>query len=63
MLCLEGLRSISVHNNRHVALWSLIPLTRAIDTLVITIEDKNSDVCNILREIYNENPDYVEWVD
>lgn len=58
-----ALESFEEKRNRHVALWSLIPLTRAIDTLVITIEDKNSDVCNILREIYNENPDYVEWVD
>jgi hypothetical protein len=43
-----------------VGLWSLIPLTRAIDTLVITLTDSQSGVANILMECFSE--DYVELV-
>jgi hypothetical protein len=42
-------------------MWTLIPLTRAIDTLVITIKDKNSYIAKKLYEIYNDNRNFVEW--
>lgn len=47
--------------NRYIYMWSLIPLTRAIDTLVITIKDKNSDVAKKLHEIYTANKNFIEW--
>jgi hypothetical protein len=49
--------------DRFVYLWSLIPLTRAIDTLIITIKDKNSKVGKALRKVYEQNPDYVQWIE
>jgi hypothetical protein len=48
--------------NRFVDLWSLIPLTRAIDTLIITIKNKDSLLARKLYEIY-KNSDYIEWID
>ncbi|MBI9060281.1 MAG: hypothetical protein JEZ01_21115 [Labilibaculum sp.] len=47
--------------NKFVYLWGLIPLTRAIDTLVITIKDENSLVAKNLKNIYQKNKDYIEW--
>ncbi|MCI1581430.1 MAG: AAA family ATPase [Clostridium beijerinckii] len=42
--------------------WAMIPLTRAIDTLVITLKNEESDVGKILKEIAKEHPDYVLWM-
>lgn len=39
--------------------WALIPLTRAIDTVIITIKNPDSKVGKILLEIANESNDYV----
>ncbi len=44
------------------ARWLLIPLTRAIDTLVLHIEDPNSHISRILKEIHGNNPEYIEWI-
>lgn len=41
-----------------LSLWSLIPLTRAVDTLVLGVQ-KGSTIDTILREIACENPDFV----
>ena len=41
-----------------LSLWSLIPLTRAVDTLVLGVQ-KGSTIDQILREIASENPDFV----
>jgi len=43
-----------------LTLWSLIPLTRAVDTLVLGVE-KGSSVWQILKEIYNDNHDYITF--
>lgn len=56
-----ALESFEEKKNRYIYMWSLIPLTRAIDTLIITIKDKNSDIAKKLFEIYNENKEFVEW--
>lgn len=56
-----ALESFEEKKNRYIYLWALIPLTRAIDTLVITIKDKNSDIAKKLHEIYTENKDFMEW--
>lgn len=42
--------------------WLMIPLTRAIDTLVLHISDRNSYVGIMLTELKNKYPDEVEWV-
>ena len=39
--------------------WILIPLTRAIDTLVITVEDSDSEIARTLRELAHNYPDYI----
>ena len=57
-----GLETFSEMRNRFVYLWSLIPLTRAIDTLIITINDPNSTVGRALKSIYNKNQDFIEWI-
>ena len=49
--------------NRFVYLWALIPMTRAIDTLIITLKNKDSHIARIMREIYEENPDFIEWIE
>jgi hypothetical protein len=41
--------------------WSLIPLTRAIDTLVIQLSDSNHVVTHALRKVAEECADIVEW--
>ena len=43
-----------------ITLWSLIPLTRAIDTLVLVVS-KGSAIDTIVREIALNNPDYIEY--
>lgn len=55
------LESPEEKKNRFVYMWSLIPLTRAIDTLVITIKDKDSDFAKKLYELYQENSEFIEW--
>lgn len=56
-----ALESEEEKRNRFVFMWTLIPLTRAIDTLVITIKDPNSAFAIKLREIYEENREFIEW--
>lgn len=56
-----ALESPEETKNRFIYMWTLIPLTRAIDTLVITIKDKNSNMAKKLYEIYKENPNLIEW--
>lgn len=41
--------------------WCVIPFTRAIDTLVLTIDDINSPIVSILRDIYEKSHGIVEW--
>lgn len=58
-----ALESLDEKRKRFVYLWALIPMTRAIDTLIITLKNKDSHIANILREIYEENPDFIEWIE
>jgi hypothetical protein len=58
-----ALMSPEEQRDRFVHLWSLIPLTRAIDSLVITIKNPDSQLCGILRQLYEEHRDFVEWLD
>jgi len=60
---ITGLETFEEKRNRFVYLWSLIPLTRAIETLIITIHNKESKVGKALRKVYEDNPDFVQWID
>lgn len=42
--------------------WIMIPFTRAIDTLIICLDNKDSALGKILYNISNEYPDYVTWI-
>ena len=54
------LRSKEEQINEYAYLWSLMPITRAIDTLVITLHDSKSKVGQILKEMADEL-DFIEW--
>ncbi len=54
-----ALESPEEKQRKYAHLWSLMPLTRAIDTLVITIKDETSDVAKHLIEIGRRYPDFV----
>lgn len=41
---------------------AMIPLTRAIDTIIITIKDPTSETAMLLKEISQEHPDFVSWL-
>ena len=55
------LESFDDKRDRFVNLWTLIPLTRAIDTLIITLKNPESKIAKVLKDIYQNNPDYIEW--
>ena len=48
---------------RYLLNWLQIPLTRAIDTLVITLKDPDSPISIILKSIANNNPDYISLLE
>lgn len=56
-----GLESKEETAKKYAALWSLMPLTRAIDTLIITLKDENSEIGKALKSIAEKNQDYVHW--
>lgn len=42
--------------------WMMIPLTRAMDTLVINVSQRSSVVKDALRSVHKRRSDFVEWV-
>lgn len=58
-----ALETFEEKRDRFVNLWTLIPLTRAIDTLIITIKNPESKIAKILNELYLKNPDNIEWIE
>ena len=46
---------------RRAVEWLMIPLTRCIDTLVIHVEDPNSEIAVVLKELAGDHKDFVEW--
>lgn len=46
---------------RYACQWLTIPLTRAIDTLVLHVDDEQSEFKSALRRVAEELPDVVEW--
>ena len=39
-----------------------MPLTRPIDTLIITLQDDNSEIGQILKRVAMNHSDYVHWL-
>ena len=53
------LESEEDRKKKYLLNWILIPWTRAIDTLVITIKDPSSDIAKCLTELAHEHKDYI----
>jgi hypothetical protein len=45
----------------HAARWLMIPFTRAIDTLVIQVEQRPSRIHTVLERVAERCQDFVEW--
>ncbi len=43
--------------------WVMIALTRPIDTLVITLRDKESEVAKVIDAVARSHGDFIEWID
>jgi len=43
--------------------WATMAMTRAIDTIHITLKNKESDVGKLLYRIYEKNKDFITWID
>lgn len=56
-----GLDDVAEARRRHAARWTMIPLSRAMDTLVVHVESGESVVGEALRSISRRMPDVVEW--
>lgn len=56
------LETPEAQRKRYINSWALIPLTRAIDTLIITLEDKDSETGIILKRLHDQYPDYISWI-
>lgn len=48
---------------RHAARWIMIPLTRAIDTLVINVSSTSGPLREALIEVAERRADFVQWID
>ena len=46
---------------KYLWMWTMLPFTRAIDTLVITIKNKDSEIGQILKKVATQLCDYVLW--
>lgn len=44
------------------AQWAMIPLTRAMDTLVINVSGRPSPIKDALRVVYERRSDFIEWL-
>lgn len=60
---LEGL--FDTHQDMAAAFaaqWTMIPLTRAMDTLVINLSPRNSPIKDALRTVFEQRQDFMEWL-
>lgn len=46
----------------HASRWSMIPLTRAMDTLVINIGSHQSYIRDALQTVQSKRSDFIEWI-
>lgn len=45
----------------YAAQWAMIPMTRAMDTLVINVSDRSSPLKDVLKAVYEKRKDFIEW--
>jgi hypothetical protein len=57
-----ALKSHKQLEDEYVYLWSLMPLTRAVDTLVITLSDKHGKMANLFRRLAERHP-FISFID
>lgn len=57
------LESVEDRKLKYLLNWILIPLTRAIDTIVITLKDTDSPIAVLLKKVAAENPDYITMIE
>jgi hypothetical protein len=50
-------------SHRLAARWTMIPMTRPMDTLVINIKDRKSPIGAALSRAARLHSDFVEWID
>jgi len=46
----------------YAGLWTLLSLTRAIDTLVLNISSSDSPVRRALEKVYHTQQDFIQWI-
>lgn len=56
------LESAEDKKSKYMLNWALIPMTRAIDTLIITIKDDQSEEAKTLLALAEKNEDYIEVI-
>lgn len=56
------LESAEERKNKYLLNWAMIPMTRAIDTLIITLKNKDSKVAQQILSLAKKNLDYVEII-
>lgn len=44
------------------AQWTMIPLTRAMDTIVINLSTRSSPLKDALRDVFYQRQDFMEWL-
>lgn len=44
------------------AQWMMIPLTRAMDTLVLNVSCRQSHLKDTIKHLYNQQHDFIEWI-
>lgn len=56
------LESPKERKKKYMYNWIMIPLTRAIDTLVITLKDPDSEIGRMIKSIAENHKDYIYWM-
>ena len=54
------LESAEDRKKKYLLNWAMIPLTRAIDTLIITLQDEKSYYSAQLLNLAQQHPDYIK---
>lgn len=44
------------------AQWAMIPFTRAMDTLIINVSNRPSQIREVLRKVYAQRSDFMDWI-
>jgi hypothetical protein len=58
-----GLQSKEEMAREFVARWATMPLTRAVDSLILQVTGVHTPTMRALRKVAAELPEGVEWID